>query len=348
MPRLQLLYDLRRAPFSPIDNRAMYREILDQCAWADRIGFDTVVLGEHHGTDDGYLPAATTAAAAIAGRTSGLELRPMVMAPFYDPLHLAEELAVVDLVSGGRLTPVVLAGYVRSEFAMFGVDRKDRVDALVECVETLKQAWTGEPFECRGRTVRVTPTPYKQPRPTIVVGGTSDAGARRAAHIGDEFQPGRPGLWRAYVEECQRIGRDPGRREQSGPASFCYVTDDPERAWQEVAPYVLNHLHQRHDRDVDRLNVDGIGTKPNDHGDSEVSPSAETVDDLRRNPSYQVVTPAECVTLAERWGSQGALMFQPMMGGLPPELAWSSLELFERAVLPRLELTRRVAPATYR
>ncbi len=336
MPRLELLYDFRRAPFSPIDHRAMYREILDQCAWADGIGFDTVVLGEHHGTDDGYLPAAGTAAAAIAGRTSGLEIRPMVMAPFYDPLHLAEELAVVDLVSGGRLTPVVLAGYVRSEFAMFGVARKYRADALVECVETLKQGWTGEPFEFRGRTVRVTPTPYQRPRPTIVVGGTSDAGARRAAHIGDEFQPGTPGHWRVYVEECERLGRHPGRREQSGPA-FCYVTEDPERAWQEVAPYILNHLH-----------VYGAWTRENANRESGVFPPAETIDDLRRNSAYQVVTPDQCVTLAERWGAQGALMFHPMMAGLPPELSWPSLELFERTVLPRLEVTRRTAPTTYR
>jgi len=313
----------------------MYREILDQCAWADRMGFDTVVLGEHHGTDDGYLPAAATLAAAIAGRTSRLELRPMVMAPFYDPLHLAEELAVVDLASGGRLTPVILAGYVRSEFAMFGVARKDRADALVECVETLKQAWTGEPFEFRGRTVRVTPTPYQRPRPTIVVGGTSDVGARRAAHIGDEFQAGTPGHWRAYVEECEHIGRQPGRREQSGP-SFCYVTEDPERTWPEVAPYVLNHLH-----------VYGAWTRQNANRESGVFPPAETVDDLRRNPAYQVVTPDECVTLAERWGPQGALMLHPMMAGLPPELSWASLDLFERSVLPRLEVTRRVAPTTY-
>ena len=322
----------------------MYREVLDQCAWADRVGFDTVVLGEHHGTDDGYLPAAATAAAAIAGRTSELELRPMVMAAFYDPLHLAEELAVVDLVSGGRLTPVVLAGYVRSEFVMFGVSRKDRADALLECVETLKLAWTGEPFEYQGRTVRVTPTPCQRPRPTIVVGASSDAGARRAARIGDEFQPARPGLWQIYVEECERLGREPGRRERSGP-TFCYVTDDPERAWHEVAPYMLNHLGQRHDRDVDRVPVDSAPSTQSD--DSRIARPDETLDDLRQNPGYQIVTPSECVTLAARWGSQGALMLQPMLAGLPPELAWPSLELFEREVRPRLEVTRREAPATY-
>src|SRR2546430_9862870 len=147
--RVQVLYDLRRAPFSPVEHEALYREMLDQCAWADRLGLDAVVFGEHHGADDGYLPSAVLAASAAAGRTRDLKLRPMVMAPFRDPLQVAEDLAVLDLLSGGRVTPLVLGGYVKSEFAMFGVDRRRRPDLLVECVETLKKAWTGEPFEFR-------------------------------------------------------------------------------------------------------------------------------------------------------------------------------------------------------
>jgi alkanesulfonate monooxygenase SsuD/methylene tetrahydromethanopterin reductase-like flavin-dependent oxidoreductase (luciferase family) len=329
MPRLQLLYDMRRAPFSPIDHGGMYREMLDQCAWADRLGFAAVVFGEHHGASDGYLPSAATAAAAVAGRTTTLALRPMVMASFTDPLRLAEELAIVDLVSGGRLTPIVIAGYVRTEFAMFGVDRKRRPDLLVECVETLKQAWTGEPFEFRGRTVQVTPTPHQRPRPTIVVGGTSSAGAVRAAHIGDEFQAGEPGHWRTYVEECERIGRDPGHRERSGPA-FVYVTDDPEKAWQQVAPYVLHHVHAY-----------GEWSRQDQARESKVFPPAETIEDLKRNPAYQVVTPDECVELAARWDPDGAMLLHPMMGGLPPELSWPHLELFEREVHPRLSGTVR-------
>jgi alkanesulfonate monooxygenase SsuD/methylene tetrahydromethanopterin reductase-like flavin-dependent oxidoreductase (luciferase family) len=324
MPRLQLLYDVRRAPFSPMDHSAMYRVMLEQCAWADRLGFDAVVFGEHHGTDDGYLPSAVTAAAAVAGRTSELKLRPMIMAPFRDPLHVAEELAVLDLASGGRLTPIVLGGYVRAEFDMFGVSPADRPAALVECVDTLKQAWTGEPFEFRGRTVRVTPRPHQRPRPTIVVGGTSTSGARRAAHVGDEFQAGEPGHWRAYVEECDRIGRHPGHHERSGPA-FCYVTDDPERAWHEVAPYVLYHLHAY-----------GEWSRQDLNHESKVFPPALTVEDLKRDPAYQVVTPDRCLEVAARWHPNGALLLHPMMAGLPPELGWSSLELFERAVLPRL------------
>lgn len=327
MPRLQLLYDLRLAPFSPLDHGALHREMLEQCAWADRVGFDAVVFGEHHGSDDGYLPSPITASAAVAGRTASLKLRPMVMASFEEPLQLAEDLAVLDLLSGGRLTPIVIAGYVRSEFAMFGVDRRRRPELLIEVVETLKKAWTGEPFEFRGRTVKVTPRPFQRPRPTIVVGATSTAGAQRAAHIGDEFQAGEPGHWRAYVGECQRIGREPGHRERSGPG-FLYVSDDPERDWPKVAPYILYHL-----------NAYGVWSREDQNHESKVFPPAVTIDDLKANPAYQVVTPDECLAVANRWHPDGALLFHPLQAGLPPELSWPSLELFEREVLPLLDLS---------
>jgi alkanesulfonate monooxygenase SsuD/methylene tetrahydromethanopterin reductase-like flavin-dependent oxidoreductase (luciferase family) len=298
--------------------------MLEQCAWADRHGFDAVVFGEHHGTDDGYLPSATTAAAAAAGRTSRLNLRPMVMASFRDPLHVAEELAVLDLASYGRLTPIILGGYVRSEFEMFGVDRQDRPALLVECVETLKMAWTGEPFQFRGRTGRVTPRPFQRPRPTIVVGATSTAGARRAAQIGDQFQAGEPGHWRAYAEECERLGRDPGHRERSGPA-FLYVAADPERAWQQIGPYLLHHVQAY-----------GAWSRQELRHESKVFPPASTVEELQHDPAYQVVTPDQCVALSARWHPDGALLLHPLLGGLPPELGWASLELFEREVLPNL------------
>jgi alkanesulfonate monooxygenase SsuD/methylene tetrahydromethanopterin reductase-like flavin-dependent oxidoreductase (luciferase family) len=307
-----------------VDHGELYRTMIEQCGWADAHGFDSVVLGEHHGSEDGYLPAASMAAAAIAGGTSQLKLRPMVMAPFCDPVRLAEELAVLDQLSGGRLTPIVLGGYRRAEFDMFGVDRRDRPRLLEECVETLKLAWTGQPFDYRGRTIQVTPTPFQVPRPTIVVGGTSTAGARRAARIGDQFQPGEPGHWRAYVEECERLGRDPGHRERSGPV-FLYVTNDPDRAWRDVGPYVLHHVHMY-----------GVWTREDLGYDSKLFPPAETIEDLQRDEGYQVVTPEECVALSARWHPDGALLFHPLMGGLPPELSWASLRLFEHEVLPNL------------
>ena len=327
MPRLQMVFDWRRAPFSPIDHSAMAHTMLEQCSWADRIGFDTVVLGEHHGTDDGYLPSALVAAAAIAGATRHLRLRPMVMAPFRDPLQLAEDLAVLDLVSQGRLTPLILGGYVKSEFAMFDVATKERPALVTECVEVLKQAWTGEPFQFRGRTVRVTPRPHQHPRPAIMLGGSSVQAARRAALIGDQFLPGERGFWKDYVDECIRIGRDPGPHNRSGPI-FCYVAEDPDRAWHEVGPYVLYQVQSY-----------GAWARQNRNRDSETFPAAETIDDLKQNPAYQIVTPAECIELAEGWEPDGSLLLHPLIAGLPPDLGWSHLDLFERKVVPHINIT---------
>jgi alkanesulfonate monooxygenase SsuD/methylene tetrahydromethanopterin reductase-like flavin-dependent oxidoreductase (luciferase family) len=265
----------------------------------------------------------------VAGRTEHLKLRPMVIAPFADPLRLAEELAVLDLASAGRLTPIVLAGYAPHELEMFGVDRRQRGALVEEAVEVLKQAWTGEPFTFRGRTVRVTPRPHQQPRPTIVVGGMSTAGARRAARIGDEFQAGEGGHWRAYVEACAELGREPGARWIAGPA-FLYVTDDPEKAWPELAPYISHHSSAY------------AALSQADHGaDATVFPRAASVEELRAAGPYKVVTPDEAVALGEQFDPAGALILTPMIGGLPPDLSWPSLELFEAEVLPRLRVPAR-------
>ena len=134
-----------------------------------------------------------------------------MVAPFHDPLRLAEDVAVVDLPSKGRLDLVLTNGYVPQEFAMFGRSLAGRPRLATLAVETLRKAWTGEPFEHEGRTVRVTPTPFQPGGPPITLGGSSEAAARRAARIGDDFMPSTPEIWAYYRDEVQRLGRpDPG------------------------------------------------------------------------------------------------------------------------------------------
>src|SRR2546422_911907 len=119
MTMIGLRYDLRAPSFGPVTHAELYAACLDQSAWADRLGLDFVVLSEHHGVEDGYLPAPVTLAAAIAGRTKTIRISiAAVLVPLHDPVRLAEQLAVLDLASGSRVSLIAGLGYRQEEFAM--------------------------------------------------------------------------------------------------------------------------------------------------------------------------------------------------------------------------------------
>jgi alkanesulfonate monooxygenase SsuD/methylene tetrahydromethanopterin reductase-like flavin-dependent oxidoreductase (luciferase family) len=323
--RLSLRYDMRAPEFgAPVAD--LYATALDQCEWADKLGFDTVYLAEHHGADDGYCAAPIVQAASIAGRTSGLRIHLSALLPvLHNPLRLAEDLATLDIISRGRLDITVGLGYRPHEYAMFGVEKSQRVRLLEETIGILEQAWTGEPFEYRGQTVMVRPTPVQKPRPRIYIGGSSEASARRAARYGDNYWPaGKPGLYDIYLEARRELGLPPNTPPPALGPMFLYVTDDPERDWEVVAPYVLYTSNSNAQWALER----GIGS-------TQYIP-AQGVEDLKSSPVFEVVTPDECVALVQKLGHHSDLMFQPLMGAMPPEIGWRSLELFASAVLPRL------------
>ena len=152
-----IVYDMR-APAFGAPARELYAAALDQVAWADDLGFDFVGLGEHHASPDGYNPSPLVLASAMAARTQQIRLRTSVLLlPFYDPIKLAEDAAVVQIASGGRLVLGVGAGYRPAEFAMFGRDLADRWQTVGEMCAVLRQAFAGEPFTWRGRACQVTP-----------------------------------------------------------------------------------------------------------------------------------------------------------------------------------------------
>lgn len=324
MPRLGLSFDMRRPDFASASHAELYAAALDMCAWADEHGFASVSLLEHHGTDDGYLPSPLLMTAAIAARTSRLTLLPVLLTPFYDPIRLAEDIAVADLISGGRVVPVLAGGYRPQEFDAFGVALRERGMRIEEAVEVLKRAWTGEEFTFRGRAVRVTPTPARSPRPPILVGGTTKAGARRAARIADGFFQRDPVAWEAYREECLERGKpDPGPPQRSAPW-FIHVTEDPERARQEVGPHVVYWLKSYN------------GWFQEAYGRN-FGPEIESVDGLQQHPDeFRFVTPQECIALAADLGPDDPLTFSPLLGGISPDAAWASLELFAAKVAPEL------------
>jgi len=317
-------FDLRNPDLAGTSMSDRYAAALDMAEWADRVGFAFLVLSEHHGSPDGYLPSPLVMAAAVAARTERISIQVAAMvASFHDPLRLAEDAAVVDLLSEGRMDLVIANGYVADEFAMFGVPMGQRASRTTETVKTLQQAWTGEPFEHQGRMVQVTPRPFRDGGPKLSLGGTSEAAARRAARLGVGFMPSTPEVWDAYrAEVVERGGADPGDH-LGGDTSCTFLADDVDAGWEAIAPYAM-HENKAYGEWAAAADID-TGYRV-----------AASADELRATGQYRVVTPADLVAELNAAGPLAIVLIHPMMGGIPPDLAWESLHLLERDVLPRL------------
>jgi alkanesulfonate monooxygenase SsuD/methylene tetrahydromethanopterin reductase-like flavin-dependent oxidoreductase (luciferase family) len=184
----------------------------------------------------------------------------------------------------------------------------------------LKAAFRGEPFEFRGRTVQVTPAPYTPGGPAVMLGGSSEGAARRAARIAEGFLPSIPDVWDAYRDEVQKLGRaDPGP-SPIGENRIVALAEDADKGWEQMEPYFLHET-----------NAYGAWQAQDDVG----SPyrTAETGATLRTGNQYAVLTPDEYIEEL-RAAPFPFGFFHPLCGGMPIELAWSSLRLFEEKVAP--------------
>lgn len=199
-----------------------YRDIVELSRLAETLGFDSVWVSEHHGSSDGYLPSLLPMLAGLATATDRVQLGTgVVLTPFHHPLRLAEDAAVVDLMSGGRLILGLGLGWREEEFRMFDVPVRERVRRTAETVDILRKAWTGRRFDHDGRIfrlegVKVTPPPPRAPGPPIYLGGFVEDAVRRAGRLGDGYIRSRGGLDHArdalaWAEDGAReAGRDPG------------------------------------------------------------------------------------------------------------------------------------------
>jgi alkanesulfonate monooxygenase SsuD/methylene tetrahydromethanopterin reductase-like flavin-dependent oxidoreductase (luciferase family) len=197
---------------------------------------------------------------------------------------------------------------------------------LEEYVDVIVRAWTTDEFEWRGRKIRVTPKPATKPHPTVLVGGGVPAAARRAARLRLPMLPMNtdPRVTEAYYDEAKKIGFDSGFVMVPEGPTFIHVSHDPDRAWAEIGEYLLYETST-----YASYQTQGQTSTPMVQG-------AETVDDLRKAPQLWVGTPDEIYEKAAALPPMAALNFHPLAGGLPPALAWPSLELFAESVLPRL------------
>jgi alkanesulfonate monooxygenase SsuD/methylene tetrahydromethanopterin reductase-like flavin-dependent oxidoreductase (luciferase family) len=321
-----LRFDMRAPGLDPERTRGLYQAALEMAEWADGRAFDAITLSEHHATEDGFLPSPIALAGCMLGRTRRIRVGiAALLVPLYDPVKLAEDLSILDLASGGRIAVTAGIGYRPEEYAMFGKDWVSRGELFDECLEVLLRAWTGEPFEWQGRQVRLTPRPFTQPHPPILVGGSSRRAARRAARLGLPFQPATndPEVIGLFVEESRRRGVENPLVLPPGSGETIFVSRDPDRSWAQIGEHLLHDA-----RSYASWQLAGQS--------SAVHSRARTAAELRAEGLYRVLTPDECVARAKERGPFCDFVLFPLCGGMLPGQGWESLELYASEVLPRL------------
>jgi alkanesulfonate monooxygenase SsuD/methylene tetrahydromethanopterin reductase-like flavin-dependent oxidoreductase (luciferase family) len=311
-----LRFDMR-APDWAAPAVDLYAAAVDMCAWVETRGAIIAILSEHHGADDGHLPTPLMLASAIAARTAQLGiLLAAVPIPLWDPIRLAEEMAVLDLISKGRVSYVFGVGHRSEEYDHFGADITKRGRVADEMLAVLGCLVRGEPVEYRGRRVRVTPPCGSADGPLMMIAGGSRAAARRAATHGLGFisQTDSPGLREYYESQCRAAGHEPGivQFPVPGTPTTVFVADEVDRAWEVLGPHLV------HDA------VTAASYRPHDDPVGSIT-RADTVTALREEEGpYRIFTPDEATDYVR---SGRPLPLHPLCGGIPPEVAWRHLEL---------------------
>jgi alkanesulfonate monooxygenase SsuD/methylene tetrahydromethanopterin reductase-like flavin-dependent oxidoreductase (luciferase family) len=226
--KVGIWFDLRNPPRWRQDPARLYGFSLELCEEAEHLGAASLWFSEHHRFEDGYLPQPLTFAAAAAGRTTRARLGTgILIAPLRKTAQLAEEAAVVDVISGGRLDLGLGAGYRVPEFELFGTDFAARYRILDQQVTELRRLWGDD---------GLTPAPVQERLP-IWLGYQGPKGARRAGRMGAGLLTVASTSWPHYRDGLAEGGHDPAVARMAGGVQ-AYVTDDPERDWPLVAPHI--------------------------------------------------------------------------------------------------------------
>lgn len=309
-----LRFDMRSSGDDGAPFRDLYSAAIDMCAWSEDRGGVAVILSEHHAATDGHLPSPLVLASAVAARTERISIMVAALVlPLYDPVRLAEDIAVLDNISGGRVSYVFGIGHRDEEYEHMGINPRVRGQLADTHVELVLKLLQGEPVTHAGRRIHVTPQVVESPQVTIA--GASPAAVKRAARHGLGFvaQANPPGLLELFETESRAHGHEPGPTvfPDAVAPTTAFVSDDVDAAWAELGPFLLHDARM------------AASYRQGDDSVASIT-RAKSIEELRDSPgAYAIFTHDEAVAQL-RTGRPLAL--HPLCGGLPPALAWPYLQ----------------------
>ncbi|HEX7855642.1 MAG TPA: LLM class flavin-dependent oxidoreductase [Sphingobium sp.] len=324
------LYDFRNPPQWHRPWPELYNEILDTVVETEALGFDGAWVPEHHGAEDGYMPAPNVALGAIAGRTKTIRLGSAVgLAPLYHPVRFAEECAVLDSFANGRLEMALAIGYRKRETNAYGVDFKKRGAMFDEFLEIVRRLWAGERVTFAGQFYNIQDAAIIPPPPRghvpLYIGGFADKALARVAKYADGYF-GNEDVCGLYADKLRAEGKDPAAARIRIQGLFLAVAEDPAAAMEELAPY-YHHVNNSYGEWLNEDKAIGID-----------DPALKTMplEDFKKSGILQIVTPEQAIAKFKRMQTRIPVEHFMMMmpPGLPAERFLSYAKLFAEQVLP--------------
>lgn len=282
--------------------------------WGESHGITSISVDEHHATGHGWSCNPIMAAAMFLARTSKLIASvDCALGPLWNPVRLAEDIALVDNMSRGRLHTTVGLGYRTIEYDELGVDFSQRGKLMDALVERMLAMWAGVGT-------------WSRPHPPLYIGGGARATARRAARLrlplslADHL----PDIADYYRELCAEAGMTPFIL-MPGPVNrgMIYLHEDPDRAWAELGDHILWEAVTYGQWSTDQRSLMHL-------------PGVQTLDQVKASGRYRFLTPDQLIAEVRDADNYGPLVMHPLVGGMPVDEAWKSVQLLTDKVLPAL------------
>jgi probable F420-dependent oxidoreductase len=331
-------YSLQSHPHRPRPHEELYEEMLKEISVADEMGFNSAWLTEHHFLSDGYCPSLLVTAAAIAARTKNIRIGTgVLLMPLHDPIRIAEDAAVVDLISKGRLILGIGLGYRKEEFEGYGRSLKERKGRMEESIEILQKSWSDETFSFDGKYYKVkdanvTPKPVQKSIP-IWIGAFTEPAIRRAARIGAPLYvpaigtiPLIKNLFDLHSSLLEEYGRDPEDYEKPLVREF-YISDKKkEKVWEDIKEYIT----------YTAKGYAQWGSMVDYSGNLISDPTDPIIYDIVKDQSI-IGTPEECVETIKEYKENlpiDNLICRFKFPGIGHQEAMRSMKLFVDKVMP--------------
>ncbi|MDE8650162.1 LLM class flavin-dependent oxidoreductase [Novosphingobium album (ex Liu et al. 2023)] len=324
------LYDFRNPREFHRSPAELYAETLDVIAETERLGFTGAWVPEHHLADDGYMPSPMLALAAIAARTRTIRIGSAVgLGPLYDPLRFAEDCAVLDILSNGRVEMGLAIGYRRREYAAMGLDFGKRGARFDEFLSIVRRLWDGETVDFEGahfrlQGARVEP---RSPRGQIplFIGGFAPKALQRVAKYGDGYF-GNEEVCETYLDALVAQGKDPSHARIWLQNLMLVVARDKQAAIDELAPYFhqVSNAYGAWMNEDNAIGLANAALKPMD------------LDAFKRSHIMHVMTPDEAIdhfrAQRGRVPVEHVMLMRPP--GLPADRFLDYAGLFASEVIP--------------